>query len=89
MSHVTGHVSHVICHISCFLFVLFLQSVELFGGGSVINKLPGLVFPELANSVVESPCPSVCMYVRAIAKHSLPEVEKLLVEGGIANFGLQ
>ena len=39
MPHVMGHVSHVTCHIIYkYLYFMLDKLVELFGGGSVINK---------------------------------------------------
>ena len=41
-----------------------------------------------AGSVIESPCPSICLCVCDVAKHPLPEVVEPLAEEHIPNIGL-
>ena len=47
--------------------------------------------PDWADSVIELPCPSVCVCLSVCenSKHRLPEDVKSLVKGRIANFGMQ
>ena len=69
MSHFTCHMLHVTCHMSgvlCHQFIFYMV-VEPVVGGSVINGAYPIYFftasAHWADSVIELPCPSVCMCV--------------------------